>query len=871
MGLLRKIEVTAGVYWVEAPSADLRILCGCPADAVKHLMKRGLITPIENRGVPFETGPNVILLSDVMVQNGAFANLAEFPVLQMFYRQGMIIPGHPGNTGVRPLLIGSPEQVRAQIQYIYRGNYGLVSEEELIEAGAEPDVAVDLMRLKLKFAFGRIEHPSELIDTASIEGEAITIKGQVQVRRLRLNVFEFSIGDDTVTVDLNLPPYEVYECPYPLGFYYIPREYFAVLHSGEGDGWDINRPCMSSIMMFQGRIYMIDAGPNVVHTLNALGIGINEIEGIFHTHSHDDHFAGLTTLIRSDHKLKYYATPLVRASVAKKLAALLSIQEAAFSDYFDVHPLVEGQWNDIDGLEVKPVFSPHPVETTTFLFRAMWEGGWRTYSHLADICRIAVLKDFVTEDESKPGISPALFQQVLADYKVPADVKKVDVGGGMIHGDAYDFREDKSEKIILAHTSQRHTIAQRAIGSSASFGTVDILIPSNHDFIWRSAFDLLMSSFPGVPQHQIRVLINNPMVTFNPGTILAKERQTITDIWMVLSGSVEAIPPEGGGRSVLSAGAMVGELSGLFNTLVTETYRALGFVKALKIPCSLYTEFVRRNHLFPDITRLLETREFLQRTALFGEVVAVKTLNMIVREMRPQHFDADHLVDVGLDSVGMVIRGAVGRFIGERQVDVVGPGDFFGEEMSVFWTPSIFRLRTLEDTEVMAVPAQMVADIPSVRWKLFESWNKRVSAFVDGNERERTLLRWDESYRVNILRVDTHHRQLVELANAVVDTVDSVRGVVETVAVLDALVEFASFHFGEEEAMLARYGYPELEGHRVEHDVKMRALKALRERIAGGGEFGSMELEALFHRWLIDHIADEDRRYALFLNAKGVY
>ena len=30
-----------------------------------------------------------------------------------------------------------------------------------------------------------------------------------------------------------------------------------------------------------------------------------------------------------------------------------------------------------------------------------------------------------------------------------------------------------------------------------------------------------MSSFPGVPQHQIRVLINNPMVTFNPGTILA--------------------------------------------------------------------------------------------------------------------------------------------------------------------------------------------------------------------------------------------------------------------------------------------------------------------------------------------------------------
>ena len=30
-----------GVWWVEIAAANLRILCGCPADAVKHLMKRG--------------------------------------------------------------------------------------------------------------------------------------------------------------------------------------------------------------------------------------------------------------------------------------------------------------------------------------------------------------------------------------------------------------------------------------------------------------------------------------------------------------------------------------------------------------------------------------------------------------------------------------------------------------------------------------------------------------------------------------------------------------------------------------------------------------------------------------------------------------
>ena len=113
MSKLRKIHITKGVSWVEAPDAGLFVLCGCPADAVKHLMRRGLILETEREGVPFETGPNAILLSDVMLQNGTFCNLAEFPVLQMLYRQGMIIPDHPNNSGEKPMLIGLKELVEA--------------------------------------------------------------------------------------------------------------------------------------------------------------------------------------------------------------------------------------------------------------------------------------------------------------------------------------------------------------------------------------------------------------------------------------------------------------------------------------------------------------------------------------------------------------------------------------------------------------------------------------------------------------------------------------------------------------------------------------------------------------------------------------
>jgi len=73
--MVSKQKVANGVFWVEIPEADLRILCGCPADAVKHLVRRGLVAPTTKGGVACETGPNAILLSDTPIQRGSFANL----------------------------------------------------------------------------------------------------------------------------------------------------------------------------------------------------------------------------------------------------------------------------------------------------------------------------------------------------------------------------------------------------------------------------------------------------------------------------------------------------------------------------------------------------------------------------------------------------------------------------------------------------------------------------------------------------------------------------------------------------------------------------------------------------------------------------
>ena len=107
MSAIRKISVSTGIFWVEIADAGLRLLCGCPTDAIKHLVKKGFIASVERDGREFETGPNAILLSDLTIQSGRVSNYAEFPVLQMLYMQGMIVPDHPNNRGTLPMLIGS--------------------------------------------------------------------------------------------------------------------------------------------------------------------------------------------------------------------------------------------------------------------------------------------------------------------------------------------------------------------------------------------------------------------------------------------------------------------------------------------------------------------------------------------------------------------------------------------------------------------------------------------------------------------------------------------------------------------------------------------------------------------------------------------
>ena len=722
---IRKIAVCPGVYWVEIPGADLRLLCGCPMDTAKHLKKRGLVIGVEVEGVKTETGPNAILLSDLAIQDGRMCNSAEFPVLQMLYLQGMLIPKHPNNTGALPVLVGARQQVDAQMAYIFRGNYGLVSIEEMLAAGASRELAEELMRMKLAFAFGQILPSEELLQPVYVEEEAVEIRDGVTVTRIALNNFRIAYRGEHIDVDLMLGAGERYEAPYRLEKHLIRRDYFSVVHSGDGDGWDINRPAMGSIVQYQGRIYLIDAGPNIQSSLDALGIGVNEIDGVFSTHCHDDHFAGLTQLIRSDRRVKYYAVPLVRASVEKKLAAALGAPELEFSDLFEIHDLELDAWNDVEGLEVLPFLSPHPVETTCLRFRVFWEGGYRTYAHLADIASLDVLEGMVQEDETAHGISQARFETTRLAYAEAADVKKIDIGGGPIHGRAADFRGDASGRLILAHTDRDLDEEERGIGSGAPFGTSDILIPAVANPLRRKVFEYLRNYFPDIKLAPLRHLMNNRIVTFNPETLIIKQDEPVIEVLLLLSGNVEMLRSGQKRGHTLFGGALLGEMAVLTNANSEVAYRAVGFVQALRLAGDLYREFVSRNTLLPSIMQMRQESNFLRSTWLFEEGVSSVVLNRLVHASTMRMFEPEATFEPPDSELLLIQTGSAVLDKMRGHSETLKPGDHFGARALGGEAHRGSRLRFLERTEVYVLPAEMAGSLPIVRWKLIEVYRRR--------------------------------------------------------------------------------------------------------------------------------------------------
>ncbi|MGA2448224.1 MAG: bacteriohemerythrin [Polyangiaceae bacterium] len=134
------------------------------------------------------------------------------------------------------------------------------------------------------------------------------------------------------------------------------------------------------------------------------------------------------------------------------------------------------------------------------------------------------------------------------------------------------------------------------------------------------------------------------------------------------------------------------------------------------------------------------------------------------------------------------------------------------------------------------------------------------------------LIDWNKDrFTVQIKQFDDEHQELIRLINDLHAAMKGGKSRDLMGYTLNKLVEYTKTHFSNEEAVLARHGYPELAPHRKQHVDFTRQVAEFQRQFGSGETAVTVDVMEFLRTWLVDHIQKSDRSYATFLASKNVH
>jgi hemerythrin len=119
---------------------------------------------------------------------------------------------------------------------------------------------------------------------------------------------------------------------------------------------------------------------------------------------------------------------------------------------------------------------------------------------------------------------------------------------------------------------------------------------------------------------------------------------------------------------------------------------------------------------------------------------------------------------------------------------------------------------------------------------------------------------WESKLDTGIDVIDAQHRRIVDYIN----DLEAAKAKLDKRLVNDVieqLIDYTQSHFGFEEEMLEEAGYKFLKPHKKVHELFIRRVSDFTLRAARGEDIAN-ELHSMLSKWLLNHIANEDRDYA---------
>ncbi len=355
----------------------------------------------------------------------------------------------------------------------------------------------------------------------------------------------------------------------------------------------------------------------------------------------------------------------------------------------------------------------------------------------------------------------------------------------------------------------------------------------------------------------------------NPQSINIKEGEFPDKILLVLTGDVEVIHSSNT-YNLFSPGALLGEMACLNNTPSTHTFRSTSFLQALSINKNLFKNFIVANSLYDELNHTENIRDSLINTWLFGEGISHTIYTKLARVIKSRDYPAGQkLTDLNEDMLHIVKKGRLERYCDNVTYESLEEGDFLGEEIAIFETPQIFSIRTLEPTCLYELPKDILNNVPIIRWKLQEVFEKRKCFLSNIELGKPPEFQWKDDYGIGIAEIDRNYTDLFMKAAEIQTILSNGKHPKKMNETLSSLIDQTESHFKNEENLLKKYRYPNLGHHCKTHRDLIKNIQELQTDLEKNNFETDLNFIEFFKSWLFSHILNEDRQYSIFLQRMG--
>ncbi len=131
-----------------------------------------------------------------------------------------------------------------------------------------------------------------------------------------------------------------------------------------------------------------------------------------------------------------------------------------------------------------------------------------------------------------------------------------------------------------------------------------------------------------------------------------------------------------------------------------------------------------------------------------------------------------------------------------------------------------------------------------------------------------TYIQWKDCYSVGDTAMDAEHRQIINNVNELYEAMQGPYDAAVTRQILDRMANYVRNHFDHEEKLLSDANYPDLAFQKAQHDHMRRKVMSLRENLS---LVTARDILVFLKDWWVEHIQQEDKKYAAYVVKQHTY